>query len=201
MPDTYFKILGGTDPVSQNLGDMTQGIGYPLRAVEPTTAGGSVNVIAETVLTAGSIVDQEPTGLGVALQIEFGAAQTTTEFDLNAAGDIECLVADEYQFRAKFTVGRDGASGESQIYVRGLVNGTQLGDSSHVIVDDSRIEVPFDKEFTVSLSVGDIVTFELIRDTDGDDSGGLTAGNPDVVGWNPSPSARVLVTRFLAVQA
>lgn len=201
MPDTFFKILGGTDPVSQNLGDMTQGIGYPLRAVEPTTAGGSVNIIAETVLSAGSIADQTPTGLGVELQVEFGAAQTTTEFDLNATGDIECLVADEYQVRGKFTVGRDGAAGESQIYVRALINGAQLGDSSHVIVDNSRIEIPFDKEFTLALSVGDILTFEIIRDTDGNDSGGLTAGNPDVPGWNPSPSARILITRFLAVQA
>lgn len=194
-----FKLLGGTDPAIQSLGKMTQGLGYPLRDVEPSVTGGAVNVIAQNVLSAGSLVDQEPTGLGVALQISFGAAQTTTEFDLSAAGDIECLVADEYTIRCKFTAGRDGAAGESQLYVRGLVNGTQVGDSSHVIVDDQRIEIPFDIEFTLSLTAGDVVTFEIIRDTDGNDSGGLTAGNPEVAGWNGSPSARIQITRFLAV--
>jgi hypothetical protein len=195
MPTNHFKLLGSTNPVSQSLGVMTQAIGFPLRDVE----GGETEVLFSTSLLAESLVDQSPTGLGVALQITLGDAQTTDDFDLDALGNITVLVTDEYALRAKFTIGRAGAAGESQLYTRLLINGTQAGASSHSIVDNSRIEIPFDFEANGFLTAGDILTFEIIRDTDGDDSGGLTAGIPDVVGWNPSPSARVLFSRSTAV--
>ncbi len=200
MPDNFFKILGGTDPVIQSLGKMTEGIGFPLRDVEPTTAGGAVSIVIEDALSASSVLDQQPTALGVALQVEFGAAQSTPYFDLDALGNITCLVADEYSLRVKLTVGRrGGAAGVSQIYTRALVNGVALGNSSHTIIDNPDIEIPFDFEANGSLLAGDILTFEIIRDTDGNNSGGLFAGVPDV-GWNPSPSARLLLTRILAVE-
>ncbi len=110
------------------------------------------------------------------------------------------MVTDEYTIRAKFSVGRDGGASESQVYVRFLVNGVQAGDSNHVIVDNPRIEVPFDVEGNGTLTAGDVLTFEVIRDTDGNNSGGLRAGIPDVVGWNSSSSARILLTRFVAVE-
>ena len=200
MPDAFFKLLGGTDPINQNLGNMTQGIGYPLRPVEPAVSGGDVSVLIENALTADSLLDQTPAGLGVPLQVTFGAPQTTTWFDLDALGNITCLVTDEYTLRAKLTVGRRGLPvAVSQIYTRLLVNGTQSGPSSHTIIDNPDIEIPFDYEGNGSLTAGDVLTFEIIRDTDGNDSGGLYAGNPDVVGWNPSPSARLLISRFVAV--
>ena len=40
--------------------------------------------------------------------------------------------------------------------------------------------------------------FEIIRDTDGNNSGGLRAGLPNI-SWNPSPSALLIITRFAAV--
>jgi hypothetical protein len=200
MPDTFFKILGGTAPVLQSLGVMTQGIGYPLRDVEPSASGGDVSILIESALVANSLVDQLPAGLGLPLQITWGGAQTTTWFDVDVLGNITCLVTDEYTLRAKISVGRRGApTGVSQIYTRMLINGVQAGPSSHSIIDNPDIEIPFDFETNGSLTQGDILTFEIIRDTDGNDSGGLYAGTPDVVGWNPSPSARLLLSRFVAV--
>jgi hypothetical protein len=195
MPTNHFKLLGSTNPVSDSLGVMTQAIGFPLRDVE----GGETEVLFSTSLLAESLVDQNPTGLGVALQVTLGDAQTTEFFDLDTLGNITVLVTDEYAVRAKFTVGRTGVAGESQIYTRLLINGVQQGASSHTIIDNPRIEIPFDFEANGNLTAGDILTFEIIRDTDGDDSGGLTAGIPDVVGWNSSPSARVLFSRSTAV--
>jgi hypothetical protein len=198
MPDTFFKILGGTDPVNQTLGVMTQGLGYPLRDVEPSASGGDVTVRDEICLNAESFNDQNPAGLGVELQVEFGAAQTTPTFDLAADGSMTCLETDEYEIALTFVVGRDQQGGDAQIYIRMLVNGVQLGSSRHAIIDTARIEIPIEFNIQPELDAGDIVTFEIIRDTDGADSGGLTAGNP-AVNWNPSPSAFIQITRSLAV--
>ena len=196
-----FKLLGGTDPVNQSLGQMTQGLGFPLRDVEPSTAGGAVNVVVERMLDAASFVDQTPTGIGVATQISFGDAQTETAFELEADGTLTCLVADEYVWRAKLVVGKDsGGNAVAQIYIRTLVNGVQAGPSSQVIIDSNRAEIPVDLEGTAFIDAGDVITFEFIRDTDGDDDGELRAGNPDVAGWAPSPSARLTIDRFIAVQ-
>jgi hypothetical protein len=196
MPTNHFKLLGSTNPVDQSLGVMTQAIGFPLRDVE----GSSIQNVLITALDTNSLIDQIPTGLGVALQVTFGAPDTTEWFDIDALGNITCLVTDEYTLRAKFTVGRRGLPvAVSQIYTRALVNGVQAGFSSHTIIDNPDIEIPFDYEGNGILTAGQVLTFEIIRDTDGNDSGGLYAGVPDVVGWNSSPSARLLISRSVAV--
>ena len=194
-----WKILGGTNPPIQSLGKMTQGLGYPLRDVEPATSGGEVTVRDEVSLTAESFNQQEPSGLGVALQIEFGDAQATDQFDLSADGAITCLVTDEYECAITFCVGRQSPQGSAQIYVRALVNGVQFGSSRHCILDDAAFEIPIEFNLQLDLTAGDIVTFEVIRDTDGANDGGLQPGIPDIP-WNPSPSAYIQLSRTLAVQ-
>ena len=195
-----FKLLGGTDPVGSSLGVMTQGLGFPLRDVEPSTSGGPVTIVTETAINASSFEDQLPTGLGVALKLTFGAPQTNANFTLDAAGNFTCLTTDEYTLFSKFVVGRRGnAAGVAQIYVRFLINGVQVGNSSHTIIDDPDTEIPVSFSFTIGLTAGDVITFEIIRDTDGNNSGGVYAGNPEVP-WNPSPSCTVDFSRTLAVQ-
>jgi hypothetical protein len=49
MPDNYFKLLGGLDPASQSVGDMTEGIGYPLRPVEPNQSNPLNTGVFDTV--------------------------------------------------------------------------------------------------------------------------------------------------------
>ena len=161
----------------------------------PTTQTFTVTV--EEALRAESFDDQNPPGLGAAQQITLGTPQTTAFFDVDAGGNITCLAGDEYTFDIRFGVGREGAAGESQIYLRTLLNGVQSGSSAVVIVDNSRIEVPITFHGVLTLNTNDILTFEMIRDTDGNDSGGLRAGVPDVA-WNPSPSAQIVITRFVA---
>ena len=200
MPDTFFKLLGGTDPLNQSLGLMTQGIGYPLRDVEPAISGGDVTVLVENALDTASVIDQLPAGLGVALQVLFGAPAATTWFDVDALGNITCLVTDEYTVRGIFSVGRrGGAAGVAQIYTRGLINGVATQYTSHAIIDNPDVEIPFSFETTLTLTAGDVVTFEIIRDTDANNSGGLYAGVPDVAGWASAPSARIIINRFVAV--
>lgn len=190
------KLLGSTQPAVSGIGVMTEGLGHPLWPVENT---GARTVETQEVLKTSSFALQNPTGLGVALQIEFGPAETNQFFDVSSAGAITCLVAGEYHLNAKFSVARTGGNqGESQLYVRGLLNGSQVGDSVHTIIDSTRIEINMYLEAIRFLDVGDVVTCEIIRDTDGNDSGGLDPGVPDVPNWNPAPSASIRITRLVA---
>lgn len=167
------------------------------RFIPQNPTGGTFTVAVEEALQAASLIDQDPVGLGVALQITLGDAQTTPFFDVDVLGNITCLQGDEYTFRFRFGVGREGAAGESQLYLRSLVNGVPTQYTAVAIVDNPRIEIPATFEGTIALNTNDVVTLEIIRDTDGNDSGGLRAGIPDVP-WNPSPSALVTITRFVA---
>ena len=200
MPTNHFKLLGSDDPVNQSLGVMTQGVGFPLRNVEPAVSGGDVTVLSVEVLRAESFLQQLPTGLGAELQVEFGALQSNAFFSLAADGALTCNATEEYDFRVTFSVGRRGAAGgTSQIYIRSLVDGVQLSSSLHAIIDNPDIEIPIITNFIADLTAGEVVTFEIIRDTDGNDSGGLEPGVPDVIGWNDAPSAQLVINRTLAV--
>jgi len=193
MPTENFKLLGSEEAPVSSLGNMTQGLGFPLRPVE---AFAPLDIITVEAIRAFSIVDQEPTGLGVALQVILGAPQTTDTWDLSAAGAVTCLVEDEYVVTVKFQVGRRGSSGGlAQIYARVLINGIQEGASVHVILDSPDFEIPAFFSGDRHFLVGDILTIEIVRDTDGADEGGLQAGNPSVAGWNDSPSVSLLLER------
>jgi len=160
-------------------------------------ASPSFTVSVELALVAASLEDQNPPGLGVAQQITLGDAQTGDYFSVDASGAVTCLQGDEYTFRMRFGVGREGGQGEAQIYIRALLNGVPTDFTAVAIVDNARIEMPLTFEGVVALNTNDVVTFEMIRDTDGNDSGGLRAGIPDV-SWNPSPSVLLTITRFVA---
>lgn len=193
-----FKILGNTDPVITNLGDMTQGIGYPLRPVEPAVSGGAVTVRVDQVLNVASIVDQDPAGLGTPMQVVFEEGVSTPQFQINPDGSVLCLITDEYEVTALFSVGRSGAAGVSQIYIRALIDGVQEGFSRHTIMDTDDFEISLNFARTLEVTAGQVVTFEVARDTDGNNSGGLRAGVPDIA-WNPSPSAHLIINRTVAV--
>ena len=193
MPTELFKLLGSEEAVVSSLGNMTQGLGFPLRPVETFSP---LNIVTIEALRTFSIIDQLPTGLGVELQVVFGSPQTTEFWDIDAAGAMTCLVEDEYQLSVRFSIGRRGsAGGLAQIYLRMMIDGVQEGASAHVILESPDFEIPASFTLARSFLVDEVLTFEVIRDTDGVDEGGLLAGNPDVVGWNDSPSASISITR------
>ncbi len=164
----------------------------------PQSGAITSTIVIEQALQVASLDDQDPPGLGVAQQITFGPPTVTAQFGVDAAGAITCLVTDEYTFRLRLSVGRESNPGEAQLYFRALVNGTPIGYSAAAIIDNQRTEIPITFEGVANMTAGDVLTIEMIRDTDGNNSGGLRAGVPNVSGWNPSPSALVTVTRFAA---
>lgn len=192
-----FKLYGADDPIADNsAGVMTQGIGFPLRQVEVDPA--PVGTVESLRAFSPNTQNPVPAALDTVLQVEFGAPQTTDDFDLDALGNITCLNADEYDVRIRFQTGRLGVPGVAILFIRFLLNGFQLGNSVATSLDDGNIVIPATFTGTVSLQVGDILTGEIYRDSAGINEGGVYAQAATLAGWADSPSTTVVISRVLA---
>jgi hypothetical protein len=195
------------------IGDITVGVGTTMFAIidkhtGTLTINGTLNGIIngirygnwqnrrkmDTLLSADSFVDQNPVALDTPLQISFGAAQPGAIVDLDASGVMEIGEDGQYEFSFTFQYGRSGSGGIAWIFFRLLVNGTQVGTSPFAKLENVNADFPSEFNNTLDLIDGDLVTVELVRDSRGNNSGGLLMETP-LVGWNPSPSASVSVKR------
>ncbi len=157
----------------------------------------------DILLDAFSTSDQLPAGLDMPLQIEFGAAQGSAsdpvEIDMN--GNILIHKGDQYKFVFFIQYGRTGSGGSSFLFFRLLVDGVQVGNSPFSKLDGSGDDLPIQITRTLNLTAGQVLTTEMVRDSAGNDSGGLFSETPTLGDWNVSPSASVVVSRELLVQA
>lgn len=194
-----FKLFGSADPVVTSLGDMTQGIGHDLVPVDSASPSGQQDVVEINVLSAASYVDQEPVGTDAPLQLTLGPAQTTPHFDLDAAGAITVLQAGPYSFRIRMQFGRTSNPSVAIMFARLLINGVQAGDSAYSSSSNSSDSEPATFSGDIELDVGDIVSLEIVRDSQGENSGGLYAQTPTLGDWADAPSVIVNVTQVVTV--
>ena len=140
---------------------------------------------------------QEPVGLDTALQIEFGAGETSVPVTLDATGKVTINITGTYRVKIGFAVGRVGSSGVASLYVRSLFDGVQAGQSVHWTISSAQTYIPFTDEAWLTLTAGTEITYEIIKDSSGANSGGLFQSNPVTTGWVDNPSASIRVERFV----
>ena len=140
---------------------------------------------------------QEPVGLDTALQIEFGAGETSVPVTLDATGKVTINITGTYRVKLGFAVGRVGSSGVASLYVRSLIDGVQAGQSVHWTISSAQTYIPFTDEAWLTLTAGTEITYEIIKDSSGANSGGLFQSNPVTTGWADNPSASIRVERFV----
>lgn len=147
------------------------------------------------VLRANSLAaSQLPTALGTALQVEFGALQAGAYLSLAANGAVTCNISGTYAFRIKLQKGRSGASGTSILLSRILVNGAQVGVSAAAKMGSPDPIYIVESKVTLTLTAGNVLTIQIIRDSSGANFGGLYAVN-SADGWNIAPSALLVASR------
>ena len=156
-------------------------------------------VIERLVDGFSTATSQEPTGLDAALQIEFGAGETSTPVTLDANGKVTINVTGTYRVKLGFAVGRAGSSGVASLYVRSLIDGVQAGQSVHWTIGSAESYIPFTDEAWLTLTAGTEITYEIIKDSgnSGVDAGGLFQSDPVTTGWASNPSASIRVERFV----
>lgn len=191
--------------IGTNLPDNTSGSITPAKMREVTTqiADSMLYGVKEVeVLRAPSVVNQLPSALGTALQVEFGAAQkaSTDPVMINAAGLVTFNVAGNYAVRIKLQCGRAGATGVATLASRILLNGAQYGSSAAVRLDNANTIMPTESRVVINATAGQTLAIQIVRDSvdSSINAGGVYAIAPATSGWAASPSALLVITRMEA---
>ena len=151
------------------------------------------------VLVASSLDDQEPSALDTPMQIKFGAAQGTVDdpIMIDSDGSLTFNVGGVFDVNVTVNVGRLGAPAQvANIFARGLINNVQFGNPIATLIDNPDIIIPEQFSITGLAETGDVVKFEILRDSSGINEGGLLA-QPSSVDWGVAPSAVMRVLRFI----
>ena len=148
------------------------------------------------VVASSTALSQQPSTTDTPLQVEFGVAQVTTDIDVSATGAFTFKTTGKYIISPFFQYGRTGATGTSILVNRYLLNGVQIGSSLAAKVDNSDTLVPWSSSIQFTATAGDVVTVEILRDSAGNDSGGLFKVTP-TIGWNPAPCASVQIYKAI----
>lgn len=175
----------------------------------PVAFGSTVKKGASDVLVGVKEVDiirgfstaavQQPSALNTPIQVEFGAAQTATELSLSGLGTITCNVSGTYAFRFKLQFGRSGAGGVSYLMTRILKNGTQFGVTQSTRLSSSSSIIPTDSRVVIDLIAGDTVSVQFVRDSLGDNSGGLFQQAASTIDWGAAPSALLVASKLRGI--
>jgi len=150
------------------------------------------------VLAAVDTTNQEPSGLDSPLQVKFGAAQKTATDPvmLDALGNITFNQGGLYLFNGYANFERQGSSGGVTVTLfRALLNGVQSGPTKGVELSGTGIMFPYELTLPIQVSAGDVLTWEIMRDSSGVNGGGLyihTNSGP----WSNVPSADVNIYKI-----
>jgi len=152
--------------------------------------------------SASIATEQNPLGLDIPLQIEFGPAQNDLNDDamMNANGTITINVAGSYQLSAVGHLGRDGTPGEAHLRFSKFINGVQEGPTIGYAIDSSKFITEAVDDSIRHYEAGDVIEYFIARDSSGVDAGGMFLQDVNIPGWAPSATAVVSVRRVTIIQ-
>lgn len=171
----------------------------PLYPFNPTEG---INI--ERLLDGVSVAAvQEPSATGAAnsIQIEFGPDNLTPSDPVNLLSDgtVNLNEAGTYRIKVALQFGRSGASGTAKLFFRVRVNGAQAGRSISAFISNANEEQYFENDTWLTVPAGTELKFDLMRDADGNNSGGLyrIQPTPEAGQWSDAPTAAIRVERWV----
>ena len=192
MADAKFEGVTHTQVGALNCEDQLRVRGVKVLPVDGQLVGEMVLYSFSTALS------QEPSGLDSPIKVEFGTPQYSNgDIILHPDGDIECVTPGLYLTLVDLEIGRTSNNGEALIFGRNTRNGVQVGQSKFASIDAVKFNLPF--QFTVPsrLSVGDVSTVEIYRDSQGVDDGGLYLRDTSLVNWNDTATAQITIWKII----
>ncbi|HCI4072924.1 TPA: hypothetical protein NO288_003829 [Salmonella enterica subsp. enterica serovar Infantis] len=193
-----FALIGANPP------DNTSGAITPEKLREVTTqmADSMLYAIAGVkeveVLRASSTVAQAPTVVDTALQLTFGAAQGTASNPvmINAAGLVTFNKAGNYAVRIKLQQGRTGSTGTSILLSRILLNGAQYGFPAAVKMENPNVIAVTESRVVLDVTAGATFSVQIMRDSSGNNSGGVVPQAATVTAWGTAPSTLLVISHL-----
>lgn len=169
-------------------------ISYDDLADKPALAG------YRQVLTGSSVaVSQNPSAVDTPLQVEFGAGVVATDATLASNGTITFHTAGDYIVTLFLRFGRTSGTGAAILLNRFLINDVQGLNTNGLKLGDQDTIIPFSATLGVQASVGTTFKLQIMRDSAGINNGGLFRIQPTLPSWNVSPSATVVVSKYIGV--
>jgi hypothetical protein len=151
--------------------------------------------------SSSAVATQAPSAVNTPIQIEFGPAVTTSDATLSSAGLLTFNTAGQYQVTVLYRFGRTSATGSAILFSRALINGSQTLNSNSISMDNANTITPFAVALNVTATAGMTMAHQLYRDSAGVNNGGLISQNPSLAGWNISPTATIIVDKFVGLSA
>ena len=189
--EDHYSSVGTAGQILSSTGADVKWIDAPVVTVP------SLTMVLSATSTATS---QVPSGQLIPMQVEFGAAQGTgtDPVMIDGAGVITFNQTGSYIVNGFGNIERQGSSGGvAVILFRALVNGTQAGITRVVELDKPDEVQPYDLSIPINIgSAPTKLTFEIMRDSNGINDGGLYN---HVVGggtWSTVPTAYVQVWKL-----
>jgi len=158
----------------------------------------TLNLGVTQVLSATDTTNQEPAGLDTPLQVTFGPAQNgpSDPVQLDALGNITFNQAGLYLFNGYSNFERQGSSGGVTVTLfRILLNGAQVSRTKGVDLSGTGLMFPYELTIPIQVSAGDVLTWEIMRDSSGVNGGGLYT-HTVLGGWSNVPSADVFIYKI-----
>jgi len=158
-----------------------------------------ITTTLETILIADSFADQSPSSTDTPLQIEFGAAQNGSSDPVQISSTGVLTFNENYIANISIDAeyGRAGSPQVSEIRFRILINGTPVEPVLSAKITSADIRIPLVVSTEITVVEGMTLAFEILRDSSGHNSGGLFSSTTALAGWGDSPSARLVIKRYI----
>lgn len=153
----------------------------------------NIRILHELDFTAYDETDQVPLALDTPLQITFGAAQSSLLVDLAADGTITFTNPTLRSFSVELflSVGRVGNPQTSYLYMYTEFNGVINPYPTVVSLFNSSEYKPLHVTVVNNYIAGDTVKMFIVRDSQGNDDGGLYTFDPVLAGIESTHSAKI----------
>lgn len=195
ITDPYIHEPKGVSSAGAGRVYVSDGLGSGSWEVALTPGTLAVEKVLDAESTAAS---QLPSGTDTPLLVEFGPAQfgPSDPVQIDGTGVITVNEAGLYYVRAEFSFGRSGGASTAILHFRSLLNDVQDHHTVSVQLSSATaVHTNVDTNW-YNLEAGDTLKFQVMRDSAGNNDGGLYKTDPTLAGWLDSPSARVVITRF-----
>jgi hypothetical protein len=153
------------------------------------------NIVFNQVLNGSSTVAQAPSATDTPLTVVFGAAQGSpaTDVQLDAGGKVIFNRAGAYFVNGYGSVERQGGSGGLAIVLfRAVLNGTQISTTKAFHLDHVDLTIPYEVSIPFQANAGDVLEFQIMRDSSGVNAGGLYP-HTNLGGWPNVPSSQIQI--------
>lgn len=156
------------------------------------------SLVATQVLNGVSTVAQAPTALNTPLVVSFGPAQGTLQDDvmIDSGGTIVFNTAGLYFINGYGSVERQGSSGGTAVLLfRLTLNGTQVSTTKGFHLDTPNLPTPYEVTLPFQADAGDMIRFEIMRDSSGVNAGGIYP-HTNLGGWPNVPSSQIQIWKL-----